>query len=140
MSYKFVDVNKLTRDEARVKLRDALDYIEELEEKVNKYRTDSIETSCRINSLEKEVSRLGDAKEMYLKYFKEKTELTKENELLNKTINLLNNEIGILNKGYNSIQQVVDLQRELIVSRDRIIEGFMADKEKTNDMQRKTED
>lgn len=137
MNYKIIDVSKLTRDEARAQLRDALAYIQKLEEKSNELNTSNATYRTENYALEKELSRLKHADEYYLEYFAKATALEKEKELLTKTINLLNNEIGILQKGYDSIQQVVELQRELIVSRDRIIEGFMADKEKTDDMQRK---
>ena len=137
MNYKIIAVEKLTRDEARKFLKDAIDYIQKLEEKNSELRSDDIQLRAENHALEKDLKRLQYSDEQHLEYFAKWSELRKENELLNKTINLLNNEIGILNKGYNSIQQVVDLQRELIVSRDRIIEGFMTDKEKTDDVQRK---
>lgn len=137
MNYKIIAVEKLTRDEARKFLRDAIDYIQKLEEKNSELRSSDIQLRAENHALEKDLKRLQYSDEEYREYLAKWSELRKENELLGKTINLLNNEIGILKKGYDSIQQVVELQRELIVSRDRIIEGFVTDKEKTDDVQRK---
>lgn len=140
MNYKFIDVNKLTRDEARKALKDAFDYIQKLEEHNSELRSSGIEYRAEIHELEKDLKRLKYSDEHYHEYFAKWQTLEKENELLRKSINILEREIDILKKSNESIERLVNAQRELIKSRDRMIEELGLNEETNHDMSRKTED